>query len=476
MVSAADFSRLKLFVEENTGVSIPESNYQQVRDYITDKIGGKVPDIGSYLIKILRDTEEYNRLMEAVTINETYFFREEKQFKFLRDTILPRLNREQTKIFIWSSSCSSGEEALSLYSLCLKITGGSDKARVFASDINNQMLESFRQGIYRPNCFREDGSEFTPLIKSIAVEQFDGKWKIDPVHLNKISIYHNNLFIPQAENLPEMDIIFLRNTLIYMNMENKRIIIDNVINKLKIGGLLFLSAAELPLISHPALSIENSGNGYFFRKRNPRTLSPAVLAENINRAARRKNNTNRRRNISIVKESAIEKNYITENEICTIISMRLNNEVYIKGDERAEKTADLIIRFFEYIGLDEYESGEKMLADISDKPEYRNAPGLVNYLLGGIRYQSGLNSEAEKFYRKALQYNDSLWPARFFLIKTLPPEHHELKDQIISLKKKIIEYIEGHRWDYQFMLEGFNARYFLLICEKMFAETERRYS
>ncbi len=478
MIPDADFTKLKSFIETNTGITIPESNYQQVRNYISEKMEQYAPDIDSYILKIMRDEDEYARLMEAVTINETYFFREEKHFHYLKNIHLPQLRRTQEEISIWSSSCSSGEEALSLYVLSREIFREPENTRIFASDISNNMLEYFRRGIYRPNSFREDGSGLTQLIKFIAAEQSDNMWKIDPVHLERINIHHRNLFLPQSADLPDMDIIFLRNTLIYMNMKNKRIIIDNVVSKLKVGGLLFLSAAELPLISHPSLKIEYSGDAYFFRKEDPLLLSKTILDVRINHAAnQKKRTTSASVNKGALKQKTVTNtNKLNENEICNVVAMRLNNEVYRKDSVAVEQTVEFIIRILNCISRNETALTENLLAALSRCREADNVPGLFHFFLGGIQYQKGQFREAEKLYRKALEYNGSLWPARFFLIKTLPPENDEQKKQIRCLKNEISDYINGHRWDYQFLLEGFNARYFLMICEKMYTEAERRYN
>ena len=114
------------------------------------------------------DKNEYSKFVDIVTINETYFFREEKHFTLLNDIIFPELASKQKQLNIWSASCSSGEEAISLYLSAQNFFREAGNFTVHGSDINTEVLEIFRRGVYKNNSFREDGSSFHNLLKDNA--------------------------------------------------------------------------------------------------------------------------------------------------------------------------------------------------------------------------------------------------------------------------------------------------------------------
>ena len=463
MIQPSVLNRLNLFVEEQTGITIPESNYGQLENYLKDK------DIDDFLRTVMKDQHEYGRLMEAVTINETYFFREEKQFRYLRDSVLPDLAREGREIVLWSSTCSSGEEALSLYALCRSVFRSDRGFSIFASDISRGSLDKFRSAVYRQASFRGDGEQFSPLIDDISSKLPDGRSRIMPEHLERIRIFENNLFEPPAEDLPEMDIIMLRNTLIYMNPQNKRTIIDNIIKKLRTGGLLFLSSSELPLISHPALSIREAGDVYCFVKGDPHDLSPEILTKRVHSAVETKRESRIRKKDT---RSVAEKDLSAENRVCEIVSLRLNNRISKKAAPPIEEAADLIISYLETAAEGDTGNTKMKLNALSGSPAAEFFPALLKFFTAEIESREGNRETARQSYREALAYNPGLWPAKFFLARSLQPENPEIKKLAAELINEINEYIESHRWDYQFLLEGFNARYFVLICEKMYSDAE----
>ena len=475
MISAADMNRLNYFIEEQTGITIPESNYRHVSNFIDGKLAGYASGVEDYLAKVPVDQAEYGRLMEAVTINETYFFREEKQFLALRRFILPKLPEQG--VDIWSSSCSSGEEALSLYVLALERFGSSDRFRLFASDINRGMLEKFRRGVYRPASLRTDGSSLGGLLAAISAEAEDRGRRIEPSHLENIRIFENNLFRPAPEDLPQMDIIFLRNTLIYMNPENKRSVIDDLVRKLKTGGCLFLSSSEVPLVSHPSLRVKEEGGVFYFEKEDPLGLSQEVLSRKVRRAAGGgQPSVPERAEIRryAPPEPAPKPGPDSEDRVCMIVSMKLNNRTFRGSPGPAGRAADLVLGILELAGRNEFERAERLLCSLDRDELPSSIPALRSFFLAGFQHRRNNNSGAERLYREALRANPGLWPAKFFLLRLLPGGHPDRRLLASELKGEIGGYIDSHRWDYQFLLDGFNARYFLMICEKITEDTKRR--
>jgi chemotaxis protein methyltransferase CheR len=188
--------------------------------------------------------QELARLVEELTINETYFFRERSQLLALASEIVPELRaaREGRPVNIWSAGCSSGEEPYSIVILAREsgLVPGVD-FRVYASDISHRMLRRAREGIYRDSSFRDTESSLRERYFS-RCEQ--GRRIVDEVkhHVDFISL---NLFeASKLALLGTMDVILCRNVIIYFDAAGKRRAIETFHDKLRPGGYLLLGHSE----------------------------------------------------------------------------------------------------------------------------------------------------------------------------------------------------------------------------------------
>ena len=482
MLSDPDFNRMIDFIQKATGMTLPESNYRQVRDYVNETLGNLALNLDGYFTLLNRNKREHNRLMQVVTINETYFFREEKHFRYLKDHYLPEQTggAHDAPLLVWSSSCSSGEEALSLYSLLRSCLGGRRDFRVYGTDINEEMLSRFARGIYRPGSFRRDGQGFHPLIQDIAVLEADKTWRISEDHLNAITRERLNLFSDNLDHLPLMDIIFLRKTLIYMSQANKKIIIDRIVGKLRVGGILFLSSVELPLIAHPSLVIEEKDQTYLLRKIDPLALNPVSLTEKLEAvlkktaastfggAARSAEPSAAVRFRTMREKEQKKEPPLTEEAVCRLIEIRMNNGIAEEAVPELDRVAANLIEIMLKLNDNRLDEAALILKEVS------RAPASLKLFLSG--YLAHLKQEkiASSLFRACLEENPRMWPARYYLTRSLSPEDPALPEEIATLVKHISAYIAEHRYDYQFLLDGFNARYFLMFAERMQTETVRR--
>ena len=193
--------------------------------------------------------EELQRLIEAVTVNETYFYRYEEQFKALKEQILPELIKKKSYQFnsdinIWSAACSTGEEA---YSLAINVLESInhiylDKVKIFASDISRLALKSARQAVYPPYSLRR-------LSQPLVEKYFTRKGKLFEVNkrVRKLVNFRQiNLIDPniEAAELPPAEIIFCRNVIMYMDIESRQKVITNLAKVATDGGILFLGESE----------------------------------------------------------------------------------------------------------------------------------------------------------------------------------------------------------------------------------------
>src|SRR5205085_9815893 len=141
-----------------------------------------------------RADAEFDQIFDLVTTNETYFFREPQQLQAFVEEIVPdTLSRKAVKkIRIWSAGCSSGEEPYSL-AILLQDAGWYEHAsfEIFASDINQQVLDKARKGHYRDNAFRATSPQ---LREKYFTKENDGTWRVIDEIRNRVSFGRLNLY------------------------------------------------------------------------------------------------------------------------------------------------------------------------------------------------------------------------------------------------------------------------------------------
>lgn len=196
--------------------------------------------------------EERALMIDAITTNETRFFREPRQFEFLVQKVLPRWQREADsglrprKVRIWSAGCSSGEEPYTVAMLLarhLPAETGWD-ARILATDISNRVLEKANKGIYPIARSAELPPDLLHAFMLRGVAEREGEMKVRVEIQQMITFQRLNL--DRESELVEgpFDAIFCRNVLIYFDAASKSRVITNLYWRIIPNGLLFVGHAE----------------------------------------------------------------------------------------------------------------------------------------------------------------------------------------------------------------------------------------
>lgn len=264
------FEKIISLLTEKTGIEPLETHRESIKKIVLNRANEIFPDDEKCVLKFFdvleTDKNEFQKMINACTVNETYFFREEGQFDFLKKSFQKKDGNQKLKI--WSAACSTGEEAYSLLLLALSFGFNVD---IFASDINSAVLEFCRNGVYQKNkSIRSfDGLNYKHLLEPYIKED---KIIFPQEIKNKINSMEINLKnIEEYKNLPEdLDVIFIRNIFIYFDDELRKIILDKMCQHLKTGGLLFVSISETASISKSILPqnlvLRNSENIFYFEK------------------------------------------------------------------------------------------------------------------------------------------------------------------------------------------------------------------
>jgi chemotaxis protein methyltransferase CheR len=190
--------------------------------------------------------DELPHLIDELTTNETYFFREYNQLRALVDEIFPELQQQQARqgraINVWSAGCSSGEEPYTIAMLAREagLQPGKD-VRIYASDISRRMLRKARGGAYREASFRDTD----PSLREKYFHEKDRTWQIRDEIKRDVDFIHLNLLDrSRIALLGTLDVILCRNVIIYFDLETKSEVIQMFYEKLRPGGHLLLGHSE----------------------------------------------------------------------------------------------------------------------------------------------------------------------------------------------------------------------------------------
>lgn len=250
-------------------IEMSEEEFRLIRDYINERCGIYFDIKSKYLLEkrlsaqlrekglkdfkdyyyFLRysdkDAHEFNRAVEVLTTNETYFFREEFQLRAFADEILPEIlarNSTNRTLRIWSAGCSTGEEPYTIAILALESGLFRDwKVDIFATDISQRVLHIAREGIYSESSFRVTRDFFIRKY----FEKVGNKYKISDRIKSMVNFGYLNLLDTEAiDLLGPIDIIFCRNVIIYFNIEAKKTVIGSFFKKISPQGYLLLGHSE----------------------------------------------------------------------------------------------------------------------------------------------------------------------------------------------------------------------------------------
>ena len=185
---------------------------------------------------------ELQVMVDLLTTNETYFFREPKHFDFLRQHIL-RGWRGERPFRVWSAASSSGEEAYTI-AMVLADTLASKAWEIVGSDISTQVLDKARQGHYPMT--RIDGIPRPFLSKFCrkGVRSQEGTFLINAELRARVNFLQVNLTQPVTADVGLFDVIFLRNVMIYFDNDTKRRVVSHLLPHLRPGGHFIIGHSE----------------------------------------------------------------------------------------------------------------------------------------------------------------------------------------------------------------------------------------
>lgn len=261
-----DYSFIRDLIYKETRINLGSGK----RELVSARLGKRLRahDLSSYTeyCKMLQsDSEggELYHLIDAISTNHTFFFREINHFNFLNSTILPEFANGSLgpgkELKVWSCACSTGEEP---YSVAISLEeylsqrSGLDWS-IKCSDISNRVLDFARKGIYDQERLKTLKKEWLSRYFQKGERQMDGYFRVRPEIGRRIDFQRINLFAPKYPWNQKFHLIFCRNVMIYFDRETQEELVGRLSQHLMPGGYLLIGHAEsLAGVWHPYQSVK----------------------------------------------------------------------------------------------------------------------------------------------------------------------------------------------------------------------------
>jgi len=269
-MKSEDFDLFSTLVKQRSGLVLtPEKAYLlESRLFpVARKHNIKSLEDMAHIVRSRREEALMLDITEAMTTNESFFFRDQKPFNIFQKKLLPRLLQQRADkkhLRIWSAAASSGQEAYSLAMICVeeaaKLQGW--KIDIFGTDLSREMVVRAKSGIYSQFEVQR-GLPVTMLVKYF--QQIAGdKWQIKDTIRQMVQFREGNLLTDFCVDGP-FDIVFCRNVLIYFDLPTKGRVLSSISQILHPDGFLLLGGAETVLGVSDKFKVVNGEHGLYIR-------------------------------------------------------------------------------------------------------------------------------------------------------------------------------------------------------------------
>ena len=262
-IGAEEYQFLRKTVYDHSRINLGAEKMTLVAARVMKRLRAlNLPDFDIYCeyLKSAKGKQEVPYLVEAVSTNHTYFFREKGHFDFLCDKIVPQWRaRGVNRVRIWSAACSSGEEPYTIAIVLAESLGFKIDWRIHATDISNRMLELGREAIYSDDRLTHVPADSLERCFQRGVGQSKGFFRVREEVRKRVEFAQLNLLQPAYPFATEFDLILLRNAMIYFDRETQQALVEKITPHLLRGGHLMIGHSEtLTGLRHSFASVEPS--------------------------------------------------------------------------------------------------------------------------------------------------------------------------------------------------------------------------
>ena len=459
-----DYLRFSKLVYARSGLHFPDNRRADLERGVRQAFAASTcTDMNEYY-RLLQDPESsvayFERLINAITISETHFFRDAGQIDALYSHVIPQLvkrRRALRTLRVWSAGCSSGEEPYSIAMLLRELLPDVDdwSITILGTDINTETIGRARQAVYSEWAFREErAKQWRPRY----FHRRGNRYELSPTIQRMVALGQFNLVegnYPSYEsNTTLMDLILCRNVMIYFTEDISRSIVDRFYNCLTYGGWLVVGHAEHSLTIYRRFQVHNFPNAILYQRtedtqpppQNWERLSPpaTAMAEEFAHtpgvAATERGTVLAPVPVDTRPVPPVEKQWLAPVESPPDPDSKPEREVehvYIHALGRLGHV-DPLERARELQGYGRSEEARKLLQGLYDTG-YRDAS--VCALMGQVNANLGDWDEAERWCRRAILLDKLALEAYYILALVL--QHQEKFTKAIEIMKKVV-YIDRH--------------------------------
>ena len=253
VLSDREFAQFQRLIYAKTGIRLSDDKCTLVSARLARRVRElAVPTFGAYYRRIVAgDAAELTRMLDAITTNETHFFREPLQFDLFADACcgewraLAESGERPRQLRVWSAACSTGEEPYSIAMILQdRLAREGWSVQVVASDLSTAALARARDGVWPVTRLAAVPRPYLKRYFLRGVGPEAGKAKVGPLVRSTVDFCHVNLSDDAYPLAGSFDAIFCRNALIYFDTASRAHVLDRLIQRLSPGGFLFLGHAE----------------------------------------------------------------------------------------------------------------------------------------------------------------------------------------------------------------------------------------
>lgn len=257
---------LRDLIHQKAGIFFDEGNFNLMVDKISPLVAaqGFASLLDYYFLLKERPhySEEWRRVMDALSVPETYFWRETDQINALVNILVPGwFSKSDDLLRIWIAACATGEEAFTI-AMALEEAGfGRYPIQIVASDASESALQKAQTGMYRERAFRAT----SPELRAKYFKASRGHWLLDPQILSRVRFERVNLVVRAETNeLASAPIVFCRNVFIYFSEKVIATTVRGFAERMPAGGHLCVGVSESLLKITNDFDLEEIGNAFMY--------------------------------------------------------------------------------------------------------------------------------------------------------------------------------------------------------------------
>jgi chemotaxis protein methyltransferase CheR len=245
-INDTEFKRLSSLLYDIAGITLSDAKKMLLTGRLSKRLTALGLDTYTQYFKYVTDVahaDELQFMVDLLTTNETYFFREPQHFDFLKQ-ILPTAVKQGQTFRVWSAAASIGAEAYTIAMVLADKLGEGGAWEILGTDISNSVLEQARRGHYRIAEAEKIPSEYLKKYCLKGKGEQEGTFLIDKKLRQHVHFEQMNLNVDGIKRVGDFDVIFLRNVLIYFDVPTKQRVIANLIPCMKNSGYFIVGHSE----------------------------------------------------------------------------------------------------------------------------------------------------------------------------------------------------------------------------------------